>query len=72
MWPATPPPSQAPFFRANQAHMPAPSRVEQMSRKLPNLTKLEGVKNQDPYIVLYDMYYGRKPLFDELAQHTNN
>ncbi|EXB55557.1 hypothetical protein L484_017430 [Morus notabilis] len=28
MWPATPPPSRVPFFRANQAHMPALSRVE--------------------------------------------
>ncbi|EXB97163.1 hypothetical protein L484_008653 [Morus notabilis] len=43
MWPATPPPSRASFFHANQAHMPAPSRVEQMSRKPPNLAKLEGV-----------------------------
>ncbi|EXC13347.1 hypothetical protein L484_012775 [Morus notabilis] len=72
MWPATPPPSRAPFFHANQAHMPAPSRVEQMSRKLPNLAKLKGVKNQNPYVVLYDTYYGRKPLFDELARHRNN
>ncbi|EXB36973.1 hypothetical protein L484_018350 [Morus notabilis] len=28
MWPATRPPSRAPFFHVNQAHMPAPSRVE--------------------------------------------
>ena len=72
MWPAIPPPSRAPFFLANQAHMPAPSQVEQMVRKPPNLAKLEGVKNQDPYVVLYDTYYGRKPLFDELARHRNN
>ncbi|EXB50356.1 hypothetical protein L484_007926 [Morus notabilis] len=72
MWPATPPPSRAPFFRANQAHMSAPSRVEQMSQKPPNLAKLEGVTNQDPYVVLYDTYYGRKLLFDELARHRNN
>ncbi|EXC26858.1 hypothetical protein L484_016076 [Morus notabilis] len=72
MWPATPPPSRVPFFHVNQAHMPAPSRVEQMSRKLPNLTKHEGGKNQNPYVVLYDTYYGRKPLFDELARHRNN
>ena len=30
-----------------------------------NLAKLEGVYNQDPLVVLYDTYYGRKPLFDE-------
>ena len=72
MWPATPPPSRAPFFHANKAHMPTPSQVEQIVRKSPNLAKLEGVKNQDPYVVLYDTYYGRKPLFDELARHKNN
>ncbi|EXB65627.1 hypothetical protein L484_025894 [Morus notabilis] len=72
MWPATPLPSRAPFFHANQVHMPAPSQVEQIIQKLPNLAKLEGVKNQDPYVMLYDTYYGRKPLFDELARHRNN
>ncbi|XP_073038128.1 uncharacterized protein [Primulina eburnea] len=26
--------------------------------------KLEGTYNQDPYVILYDIYYGRKPLFE--------
>ena len=29
--------------------------------------KLEGNPIQEPWVVLYDTYYGRKPLFDELG-----
>lgn len=27
--------------------------------------KLEGTLNQDPYVMLYDIYYGRRPLSDK-------
>lgn len=57
MWPSPPPPSLAPFIQAYQAYEPEQSLVEQMSKKPPNPAKLQGVKNQDPYVVLYDKYY---------------
>ncbi|EXC31214.1 hypothetical protein L484_005639 [Morus notabilis] len=50
-------------FSFQAHHQSKRSRVGTMSRILPNHAKLEGIHNLDPYIVLYDTYCGRKPLF---------
>ena len=67
MWPAPSPPSFGPFFEASQAH---PSKRSSLAHtfiiKL-NFVKLEGVYNLEPWDVLYDTYYGRTPLFDDLG-----
>ena len=67
MWPAPSPSSFGPFFEASQAH---PSKRISLAHtfiiKL-NFVKLEGVYNLEPWDVLYDTYYGRKPLFDDLG-----
>ena len=41
------------------------SHVESTSYKCNHPAKLEGNSTQEPWVVLYDTYYGRKPLFDE-------
>ena len=66
MWPAPLPPSFEPYFEASQAHYSNRSSLAQMFFIKTNLAKLDGVYNRDPWGVLYDTYYGRKPLFDEL------
>ena len=68
MWPAPPPPSFAPYFEASQAYPSNRSSLAHMFFIKTNLAKLEGVYNRDPWDVLYDTYYGRKPLFDELLR----
>ena len=65
MWPTPPPPTLASFFHSYQAYSQKPSRVERTCQNFSNHAKLEGIKNQDPFVVLYDTYYGRQPLFDE-------
>ena len=66
MWPAPPPSSFGPYFEASQAHYSKKRSLARMFYTNKNLAKLEGVHNRDPWGVLYDMYHGRKPLFDEL------
>ena len=68
MWPAPPPPSFGPYFEASQAYPSKRSSLARMFFIKTNLAKLEGVYNRDPWGVLYDTYYGRKPLFDELLR----
>ena len=68
MWPAPPPSSFAPYFEASQAYPSNRSSLAHMFFIKTNLAKLEGVYNRDPWGVLYDTYYGRKPLFDELLR----
>ena len=65
MWPIPPSPKLASFLHVPQAHTSKPSLVGAMCQILPNLAKLEGINNQDPYVVLYDTYYWQKQLFDE-------
>ena len=72
IWSAPPPTSLTPFILAQQTPALEPSRVEHTCRLHPYLAKLEGVQNQDPFDMLYDTYYGRTPLFDELPWHQNN
>ena len=64
MWPVPPPPSFGPYFEASYAHQSKWNPLAQMSRLEPYLAKLEGVYNRDLWDVLYDTYYGRRPLFD--------
>ena len=59
MWPTPPPPT------SYQAYPHKPSHVERTCQNFSNQAKLEDIKKQDPFVVLYDTYYGRKPLFDE-------
>ncbi|PON96585.1 hypothetical protein TorRG33x02_075660, partial [Trema orientale] len=54
MWPKPPPPSLAPVIEAHHAHVPKPNQVEHTCRALPYIAKLESVRNQGPYILLYD------------------
>ncbi|XP_073057724.1 uncharacterized protein [Primulina eburnea] len=41
-----------------------PSVVGATSLQCQYHAKLEGTHNQDPYVISYDTYYGRKPLFE--------
>ena len=47
-----------------------PCVVGVSSRIVSYLAKLEGLYNEDPYVVLYDTYYGRQPLFDECFSNS--
>ena len=66
MWLTPSSPSFKPYFEASQAYHSNRNSLAQMFLIKTNLAKLEGVYNRDPWGVLYDTYYGRKPLFDEL------
>ena len=66
MWPPTPPRALTSYLGVHHAHAPKSSQVELTYHIFPHLAKLEGIHNQDPFVVFYDTYYGRKPLFDEL------
>ncbi|GMN74535.1 hypothetical protein TIFTF001_055429 [Ficus carica] len=48
MWP-TPPPTMASFLHAQKAHSLKLNLVDHKCYTLPNLAKLEGIDNQDPY-----------------------
>ena len=50
----------------SQAHHSKPCHVGPMSQVFPYPVKLEDILNHNPYVVLYDTFYGRKPLFDDL------
>ena len=70
MWPIIIPPTLASFLWAHQSYLPKPNHVEITCKILPYHAKLEGIHNQDPYVVLYDTYYGRTPLFDECFSNS--
>ncbi len=67
-WSAPPPPSFAPYFDATRAVGPERGLVARTSESRCYIAKLEGVKNQDPWIVSFDAFHGRKPLFDEVRR----
>ena len=71
--PTTPPPTLASLQNAPQEHLPKPSRVRTTCVNASNHAKLEGILSQDLWVMLYDTYYGRKPLFysDVLSQADN-
>ena len=48
-----------------QHHPSKQSLVDFTCRKFPYQVKPNEFHNQDPYIVMYVIYYGRKPLFDK-------
>ncbi|EXB27047.1 hypothetical protein L484_007392 [Morus notabilis] len=51
---------------SNQAHhLPKPNLVDATCLNCKNHAKLEGITIKDPFVVLYDTYYGRVPLFTE-------
>ena len=66
-WPALPPSSFGPYFKASQAHYSKKSSLAQMFFIGTNFSKLERVHNRDPWDMLYDTYDGRKPLFDDVT-----
>ena len=67
MWPVPSPPSFRPYYEASQAHTFKRSSLAHTFIIKLNFAKLEGVYNLEPWDVLYDTYYGRKPLFDDLG-----
>ena len=70
MWPTTSPPSFGPHFETSKAYpSKKSSHAHTFNFKL-NFAKLKGVYNLEPWDVLYDTYYGRKPLFDDLGATT--
>ena len=65
LWTIPQPPSFGDSFKTSHPHKSKRSPFARMVRK-PHFAKLEGVEDQNPWDVLYDTYYGRKPLFEDL------
>ena len=65
LWMTPPPPSFGDYFKTSHPHKSKRSPFARTFRK-PHFSKLEGVEDQNPWDVLYDTYYGRKPLFEDL------
>ena len=67
LWTTPPPPSFGDSFKTSYPHKSKRGPFARTFRK-PQFAKLEGVEDQNPWDVLYDTYYGRKPLFEDLWQ----
>ena len=65
LWTTPQPPSFRDSFKTSHPYKSKRSPFVRMFRK-PQFAKLEGVEDQNPWDVLYDTYYGRKPLFEDL------
>ena len=65
LWTTPPPPSFGNFFKTSHPYKSKRSPFVRTFRK-PHFAKLEGVEDQNPWDVLYDTYYGRKPIFEDL------
>ena len=57
------PPSFGVSFKTSQPYKSKRIPFARTFRK-PQFAKLEGVEDKNPWDVLYDTYYGRKPLFE--------
>ena len=67
LWTTPPPPSFGDSFKTSHPHKSKRSLFARTFRK-PQFAKLKGVEDQNPWDVLYDTYYGRKLLFEDLWQ----
>ena len=65
LWTTLPLPSFVDSFKNFHLHKLKRSPVARTFRK-PHFAKLEGVQDQILWDVLYDTYYGQKPLFEDL------
>ena len=65
LWTTCQPPSFGDSFKTSHPYKSKRSPFARTFRK-PHFAKLEGVEDQNPWDVLYDTYYGRKPLFEDL------
>ena len=65
LWTMPPPPSFGDFFKTSHPRKSKRSPFARTFRKS-HFPKLEGDQDQNPWDVLYDTYYGRKPLFEDL------
>ena len=65
LWTTPLPPSFGDSFKTCHPHKLKRSPFARMFRKS-HFAKLEGVQDRNPWDVLYDTYYGRKPLFENL------
>ena len=65
LWTTPQPPSFGYSFKTSYPYKSKRSPFARTFRK-PQFAKLEGVEDQNPWDVLYDTYYGRKPLFENL------
>ena len=67
LWTTPQPPSFRDSFKTSHPYKSKRSPFARTFRK-PQFAKLEGVEDQNSWDVLYDTYYGRKPLFEDLWQ----
>ena len=67
LWTMPQPPSFGDSFKTSHPYKSKRSPFARTFRK-PQFAKLEGVEDQNPWDVLYDTYYGWKPLFKDLWQ----
>ena len=67
LWTMPPPPSFGDFFKTSHPRKSKRSPFARTFRKS-HFPKLEGDQDQNPWDVLYDTYYWRKPLFEDLWQ----
>ena len=65
LWTTPQPPSFGYSFKTSYPYKSKRSPFARTFRK-PQFAKLEGVEDQNPWDVLYDTYYGWKPLFEDL------
>lgn len=63
LWTTPHPPSFGASFQTSHPYKSMQLPFARTFRK-PQFAKLEGVEDQNPWDVLYDTYYGRKPLFE--------
>ena len=67
IWPTSSLPTLKVLFEPRLPCALKMSHVESTCQKLYHYVKLDGNPIQEPWVVLYDTYYGRKPLFDDLG-----
>ena len=67
LWTVPLPPSFGESFKTSHTRQPKRSFFARTFRK-PHFAKLEGIQDQNLWDVLYDTYYGQKPLFEVLWQ----
>ena len=70
IWPTPPLPTPKAIIHAQQPCEENWSLVGSTCYKRNYHAKLEGTSIQEPWVVLYDTFYGRKPLFDESRRCT--
>ena len=65
LWTTLPPPSFGDSFKTSHSYKSKRSPFVCTFKKS-HFAKLKGIQYRNPWNVLYDKYYGRKPLFEDL------